>query len=107
MIDHPVTIAADATVKQVLNIMREYHIGGVPVVDAEGYLMGIVTNRDLRFERNMKRPVSEVMTKENLITAGPHTSLKEAADIFLTIIRTISQRLKNFQSLTQITSLLA
>ena len=81
MIDNPVTIAADATVKQVLNIMREYHIGGVPVVDAEGYLMGIVTNRDLRFERNMKRPVSEVMTKENLITAGPHTSLKEAADI--------------------------
>ena len=81
MIDNPVTITADATVKQVQNIMREYHIGGVPVVDEEGYLKGIVTNRDLRFERNMKRPVSEVMTKENLITAGPHTSLKEAADI--------------------------
>ena len=81
MIDNPVTITADATVKQVQNIMREYHIGGVPVVDAEGFLMGIVTNRDLRFERNMKRPVSEVMTKDNLITAGPHTSLKEAADI--------------------------
>ncbi|MCQ2192465.1 MAG: IMP dehydrogenase [Paludibacteraceae bacterium] len=81
MIDNPVTIGPDATVKQVLSIMSEYHIGGVPVVDAEGSLLGIVTNRDLRFERNMKRPVNEVMTSSNLITAGPHTSLKEAADI--------------------------
>lgn len=81
MIDNPVTITADYTVKQVRNIMSEYHIGGVPVVDENGCLLGIVTNRDLRFERNMKRVVSEVMTKENLITAGPHTTLHEAADI--------------------------
>ncbi|MBQ0030327.1 MAG: IMP dehydrogenase [Paludibacteraceae bacterium] len=81
MIDNPVTIELGATVKQALSIMSEYHIGGVPVVDSENNLKGIVTNRDLRFEHNMKRLVDEVMTKDNLVTAGPHTSLKEAAEI--------------------------
>ena len=81
MIDNPVTIDAGSTVKDALQMMAEYHIGGIPVVDAEGKLQGIVTNRDLRFERDMKRPLDEVMTKENLVTAAPNTSLKEAADI--------------------------
>ena len=68
MIDDPVTIHAENTVGEALKIMKENHIGGIPVVNDGGYLVGIVTNRDLRFETDMLKPISEVMTKENLVT---------------------------------------
>ncbi len=58
--------------------MREYSIGGIPITDDAGKLVGIVTNRDLRFEKDLKRPLSEVMTSENLVTVAQGTSLKEA-----------------------------
>ena len=62
MIYDPVTIRREATVQDALSLMSEYHIGGIPVVDEERHLVGIVTNRDLRFEQNLTRPVVEVMT---------------------------------------------
>ena len=62
-------------------MMKEYHIGGIPVVDKAGKLVGIVTNRDLRFERNLQRRIDEVMTSENLVTTSAATNLEEAADI--------------------------
>lgn len=68
MIDNPVTIHRNNTVGDALQMMRENHIGGIPVVDENNYLVGIVTNRDLRFETDMMRKVSEVMTSENLVT---------------------------------------
>ena len=80
MITDPITIHVDATVKDALNLMSEYHIGGIPVIDDHNYLKGIVTNRDLRFERGLDRPISEVMTKENLITTM-EVSFEKAADI--------------------------
>ena len=81
MIYDPVTILRGATVADALKIMEEYHIGGIPVVDENRILVGIVTNRDLRFERNLSRPVDEVMTSENLVTTSQSTNLEEAADI--------------------------
>lgn len=81
MIYDPVTILRDATVKDALAMMAEYHIGGIPVVDEERKLVGIVTNRDLRFERDLNRPVNEVMTSEGLVTTNQSTNLEEAADI--------------------------
>ena len=81
MIYDPVTIRRGSTVADALGMMEEYHIGGIPVVDDEGYLVGIVTNRDLRFERDLTRKVDEVMTKENLVTTSQSTNLEEAADI--------------------------
>ncbi len=78
MIQDPVTVAANSTVAEVLALMKEHKIGGIPVVDSERHLLGIVTNRDLRFEKNMKRLVAEVMTSENLITAKQGTDLKKA-----------------------------
>ncbi len=81
MIYDPITITPDKKVSDALNIMANFKIGGIPVVDKNGYLVGIVTNRDLRFERNMKRPISEVMTKDNLITTTESTNLEKAADI--------------------------
>ena len=80
MISDPVTIHVDATVRDALNLMSEYHIGGIPVVDSQNVLVGIVTNRDLRFERGLDRPIAEVMTKENLITTT-EVSFEKAADI--------------------------
>lgn len=77
MIVDPVTVAPDAKVKDVLTVMEQYRISGVPVV-LNGELRGIVTNRDLRFETNYERPVSEVMTKENLITAEEGITLEQA-----------------------------
>lgn len=68
MIDNPVTIFKDNNVGDAIKLMHEYHIGGIPVVDTENNLVGIVTNRDLRFENNMERPIYEVMTAENLVT---------------------------------------
>ena len=81
MIYHPVTIQSDATVADALALMAEYHIGGIPVVDKDNKLVGIVTNRDLRFERNIGRPIAEVMTKENLVTTHQQTDLFAAAHI--------------------------
>lgn len=79
MILDPVTIQADATVSEALNLMSRYHIGGIPVVNGENVLVGIVTNRDLRFEKNLKRLVSEVMTHENLITTTEFIDFEQAA----------------------------
>lgn len=81
MIYDPVTILCGSTVRQALDMMAEYHIGGIPVVDNDMMLRGIVTNRDLRFERNLDRKVDEVMTSENLITTDQSTDLEKAADI--------------------------
>ncbi len=81
MIYDPVTIAADKTVGDALAMMEEYHIGGIPVVDNERLLVGIVTNRDLRFEKDINRPIAEVMTSENLITTDTSTDLDRAAEI--------------------------
>jgi IMP dehydrogenase len=81
MIYDPVTIRRGSTVGQALDIMAEYHIGGIPVVDDENHLVGIVTNRDLRFERRLDRSVDEVMSKENLVTTHQQTDLAAAAQI--------------------------
>jgi IMP dehydrogenase len=81
MISNPVTIRKGANVGEALALMAEYKIGGIPVVDEEGYLVGIVTNRDLRFQRNMSTQIDDVMTKENLITTSRSTDLEAAADI--------------------------
>ena len=82
MIYDPVTILKDNTVGDALQIMQENKIGGIPVVDAEGYLIGIVTNRDLRFQSDMERKIEEVMTKENIVTTH-ETDLKSAAKVLL------------------------
>jgi len=81
MISNPVTIPQGATVGDALKIMNEYKIGGIPIIDDGGYLVGIVTNRDLRFQRELNKKIDEVMTKENLITTSRTTTLEEAADI--------------------------
>ncbi|MBT0609025.1 IMP dehydrogenase [Aequorivita echinoideorum] len=78
MIIDPVTLRRENTVGDAQNTMREYSIGGIPITDDAGKLIGIVTNRDLRFEKNLKRELSEVMTSENLVTVAQGTSLKEA-----------------------------
>ncbi len=81
MIYDPVTIQRGRTVQDALDLMHEYHIGGIPVVDDKRHLVGIVTNRDLRFERNVTRPVDDVMTSENLVTTHVQTDLAAAAQI--------------------------
>ena len=81
MIYDPVTIKRGSTVKDALNMMAEYHIGGIPVVDDNNKLVGIVTNRDLRFELDLNRLIDEVMTSENLVTTNQSTDLEEAAQI--------------------------
>ncbi len=81
MIYDPVTIRETATVGDALALMKQNHIGGIPVVDAHGYLRGIVTNRDLRFIDNTKTPISLVMTKENLVTTTDGGNLKEATEL--------------------------
>jgi IMP dehydrogenase len=78
MIIDPVTLALDALVSDAKQSMKEHSIGGIPIVDANGLLKGIVTNRDLRFEKNDNRPITEVMTSENLVTTSEGTSLQEA-----------------------------
>ena len=81
MILNPISTSRDKTVADALNLMAEYSIGGIPVVDKNNHLVGIVTNRDLRFERNMSRLIDEVMTKEGLVTTDQSTDLESAADI--------------------------
>ncbi|MFC2112262.1 IMP dehydrogenase, partial [Bacteroidota bacterium] len=81
MITDPVTILKNGTIADALNLMSEYKIGGIPVVDDNGKLIGIVTNRDLRFETSMKRPIKDVMTSNGIITTNEKTDLAQAAEI--------------------------
>ena len=81
MIYDPVTIRRGSSVKEALAMMHDYHIGGIPVVDDDNRLVGIVTNRDLRFERHMDKLIDEVMTKDNLVTTHLQTDLVAAAQI--------------------------
>ena len=81
MIYDPITIRENATVGDALRLMKENHIGGIPVVDEKGTLCGIVTNRDLRFQDNMRTPIYEVMTKENLVTTTRGYDLAEATEL--------------------------
>src|SRR5215218_369988 len=84
MIVNPITVAPNALIRQALELMQKYRISGVPITEdgsKEGRLVGILTNRDLRFETNTARPVSEVMTKEKLITVPVGTTLDEAREI--------------------------
>jgi IMP dehydrogenase len=82
LIIDPLTLKANATIGDALRLMRENKIGGIPIVDNAGKLVGILTNRDLRFETDVKRKVSEVMTKDNLFTAPEGTDLKKAEELF-------------------------
>ena len=81
MIQDPVTLSVDAVVSDALKLMAEFKIGGIPVVDANNLLVGIVTNRDLRFQKNMSCPVKDIMTSKNIITTPENTSLETAREI--------------------------
>ena len=81
MIQDPVTLNIAATVGDAFQIMRDHKIGGIPVIDADGKLQGIVTNRDLRFQKDMRLPIAELMTKANLVTAPEGTDLIRAEEI--------------------------
>ena len=81
MIYDPLTIRRGHTVKDALDMMRDYHIGGIPVVDEDNRLVGIVTNRDLRFEHRLDKKIDEVMTSENLVVTHQQTDLTAAAQI--------------------------
>lgn len=81
MIHDPFTLEENALVKEAFKIMQENKIGGIPIVDKNMQLKGILTNRDLRFQKNMEIPVSDVMTKKDLVTGGLDTDLKEAEKI--------------------------
>lgn len=84
MIYDPVTIKRGSRVVDALKMMKEFHIGGIPVVDDDKKLVGIVTNRDLRFETNLERKIDEVMTSDHLVTTSQSTNLEEAAKILQT-----------------------
>ncbi|MCK5823400.1 MAG: IMP dehydrogenase [Bacteroidales bacterium] len=81
MIINPITMKEDGNIGDALKIMKEFKIGGIPVVDEANILIGIVTNRDLRFEHDLQRPVKEIMTSENLVTTSQETDLEKAEDI--------------------------
>ena len=81
MIQEPVTLHEGSTVADAVKIMREFRIGGIPVIDEKGKLKGILTNRDLRFQKEMSKPIQDVMTKEDLITAPKGTTLTQAEAI--------------------------
>ena len=81
MILDPITLDINSRVKDAVAIMLEFNIGGIPVVDSDRYLKGIITNRDLRFIKDMNRPIREIMTTENLITAKGGISLEQAEEI--------------------------
>lgn len=81
MILDPITLNGNATVGDAVRLMRDHKIGGIPVIDGNRKLLGIITNRDLRFQKNMRVPVAEVMTQEQLITAGNNIGLEKAEDI--------------------------
>ncbi|GAA4821566.1 IMP dehydrogenase [Algivirga pacifica] len=81
MILDPVTLTPEKTLADANALMKEFKIGGIPVIDKEGILVGILTNRDLRFQKNLKRQVKEIMTRENLITANDGVTLEQAEEI--------------------------
>jgi IMP dehydrogenase len=81
MILNPITLGPDRPLREAYQLMRRFKISGVPIVDGQGRLIGIITNRDLQFERNLEQPIREAMTKENLITAPVGTSLDDAERI--------------------------
>lgn len=81
MIIDPITLPISATIGEALNLMEENKVGGIPIIDREGRLQGIITNRDLRFEEDLSKRVSVLMTSENLITAPVGTDLIEAQEI--------------------------
>ena len=81
MILDPVTLSVNSTVQDAENIMREFKIGGIPVIDSNGKLLGIITNRDLRFQKDLSVPVEKIMTRENLITATENITLEKAETI--------------------------
>src|SRR6267378_8152516 len=81
VISNPYTLPETASLREASNLMTRFRVSGVPIVDAEGRLVGIITNRDLQFERSLDRPVAEAMTKEGLITAPVGTTLDEAERI--------------------------
>jgi IMP dehydrogenase len=78
MIQKPITLGPENTIAEAEHLMNKFHISGIPIVDEKGRLIGILTNRDLRFEPNMKLKIKELMTKDNLVTAPVGTNLKEA-----------------------------
>ncbi|MFY7811084.1 MAG: IMP dehydrogenase, partial [Flavobacterium sp.] len=78
MIIDPVTLQLEATIEDAKNAMKEYKIGGIPIIDTNGILKGIVTNRDLRFEKNNQKKITEIMTSSNLITVAQGTTLEDA-----------------------------
>ena len=81
MIQDPVTLLEDATVGDAFKIMKEHKIGGIPITATDGRLVGIVTNRDLRFQKDMSKPINELMTKTNLVVAPEGTNLIQAEEI--------------------------
>ncbi|HSA56739.1 MAG TPA: IMP dehydrogenase, partial [Gemmatimonadaceae bacterium] len=81
MILNPITLSPEATLREAVALMTRFKISGVPIVDPEGHLVGIITNRDLQFERDLLRPLREVMTAQNLVTAPEGTTLDEAERI--------------------------
>jgi len=81
MILDPITLREDALVEDAFKIIRDFKIGGIPVINGEGKLVGIVTNRDLRFERDATRPIADIMTREKLITTTEFTDFEQAEDI--------------------------
>jgi IMP dehydrogenase len=84
MIMNPITLGPDRPLRDAAALMARFRISGVPIVDGEGRLIGIITNRDLQFERNLEQPIREAMTKENLVTAPVGTSLDDAERILAT-----------------------
>src|SRR5437868_8342823 len=81
MIDEPVTLPPEARVREALELMAHYKVSGVPITGADGVLVGILTNRDLRFEDDVDQPVSALMTTRSLVTAPVGTTLAEAEEI--------------------------
>ncbi len=81
MITNPITLSSTATIREALNVMSRYRIGGIPITEADGKLVGMLTNRDVKYQKELDRPVSEVMTSENLITAHLGTTLEQAKGI--------------------------
>lgn len=81
MIKNPITLLPTDSIKEAIQVMETYHISGVPITDPSGILVGILTNRDLRFEKKYDQPIEQLMTKEHLITASVGTSLEEAKEI--------------------------
>ncbi|MEP6508586.1 MAG: IMP dehydrogenase [Gemmatimonadales bacterium] len=78
---NPITLSPDATLREAVTLMKRFRISGVPIVDGDGHLVGIITNRDLQFERNLDQPLREAMTSEGLVTAPIGTTLEEAERI--------------------------